>query len=206
MTDLLAHGRFTPPVGLRLRTLAASLAQSLAWHRFDLCQHGHASQYWGAALHNVHAAGDHDLGAGLLGDLAYQAAWPGNPTTAAHILNHALTRADNPAARCLLQLRLARTLAVQQERRGALRALAAAEQRLAAISSDRPAWCAWISEAVMRSVNLFQPGSVSSATTAWPRDGALSQAAAREFSGPGGDDGFGAYDFVEGADGAESNE
>lgn len=146
-TDLLAHGRYTPAVGLRLHTLAASLAQSVAWHRFDLGRHAYASQYWIAALHNAHATGDHDLGAGLLGDLAYQAAWRGDPTTAAHILNHALTRADNPAARCLLQLRLARALAAQQERRGALRALAAAEQHLSAVGGDRPAWCAWISEA-----------------------------------------------------------
>ncbi|MEU6381645.1 XRE family transcriptional regulator [Streptomyces sp. NPDC046909] len=147
VTDLLAHGRYAPAVGRRLHALAASLAQNIAWHRFDLGRHTYASQYWIAALHNAHAAGDHDLGAGLLGDLAYQAAWRGDPTTAAHILHHALTRADNPAARCLLHLRLARALAAQQERRGALRALAAAEQHLGATGADRPAWCAWISEA-----------------------------------------------------------
>ncbi|WP_393101070.1 hypothetical protein [Streptomyces sp. LN325] len=36
VTDLLEHGRYTPAVGLRLHTLAASLAQTVAWHRFDL--------------------------------------------------------------------------------------------------------------------------------------------------------------------------
>jgi len=150
VTELLEHGRYSPAVGLRLHTLAASLSQTVAWHRFDLGSHTHASQNWIAALHNAHAAGDHDMGAGLLGDLAYQAAWRGDHTTAASILKHALTRAHNPAARCLLQLRLARTLAARGdlgERRSALRALAAAEKHLNDAGADRPAWCAWVSEA-----------------------------------------------------------
>ncbi|MBQ0850352.1 hypothetical protein J8N05_19380 [Streptomyces sp. BH-SS-21] len=77
-------------------------------------------------------------------------AWRGDYTTAAGILHHALTRAHNPAARCLLQLRLARTLAARgdrSERRNVLRALTAAEKHLADAGADRPAWCAWVSEA-----------------------------------------------------------
>ncbi|RRR85965.1 helix-turn-helix transcriptional regulator [Streptomyces sp. RP5T] len=150
VTDLLEHGRYTPALAQRLHTLAASLSQTVAWHRFDLGRHTHASQNWIAGLHNAHAAGDHDMGAGLLGDLAYQAAWRNDHTTAAIILNHALTRARNPAARCLLQLRLARTLAAQgdrSERRAVLRALAAAEKHLNDAGAERPAWCAWVSEA-----------------------------------------------------------
>jgi hypothetical protein len=90
------------------------------------------------------------MGAGLLGDLAHQAAWRGNHANAANILNHALTRAQNPAARCLRQLRLAHTLAAQgdrNERRAGLRALAAAEKHLNDADADRPAWCPWVSEA-----------------------------------------------------------
>lgn len=70
--------------------------------------------------------------------------------TAANILHHALTRARNPAARCLLQLRLARTLAARgdrSERRTVLRALAAAEKHLNDAGTDRPAWCTWVPEA-----------------------------------------------------------
>ncbi|MER5227699.1 XRE family transcriptional regulator [Streptomyces flaveus] len=150
VTELLEHGRCTPALRLRLHTLAASLSQTVAWHRFDLGRHTHASQNWIAGLHNAHAAGDHDMGAGLLGDLAYQAAWRGDHTTAASILNYALSRVQNPAARCLLQLRLARTLAARgdrNERRPVLRALAAAEKHLNDAGTDRPAWCAWVSEA-----------------------------------------------------------
>ncbi|MEU1595142.1 hypothetical protein ABZ468_20260 [Streptomyces sp. NPDC005708] len=124
-------------------------------------RHTHASQYWIAALHNAHAAGDTDRGAGLLSDLAYQAAWRRDHASAASILTHALTRAHHPAVRCLLHLRLARTMAAQNERRATLRALTAAEQHLGDAGTDRPAWCAWVSDAVMRSVDLFQRGSVS---------------------------------------------
>lgn len=84
-TDVLTHGCYTPTTGLRLNTLAASLSQTAAWHRFDLGHHTHASQYWIVGLHNAHAAGDHGMGAGLLGDLAYQAAWRNDQTTAAGI-------------------------------------------------------------------------------------------------------------------------
>ncbi|MET8081515.1 hypothetical protein [Streptomyces sp. NPDC005303] len=98
VTEFLETGRYPPALGLRLHTLAASLSQTVAWHAFDLRRHTHASQSWIAGLHNTHAAGDRDMGAGLLGDLAYQAAWRRHRTTAASILNYALTRAQNPAA------------------------------------------------------------------------------------------------------------
>lgn len=85
VTELLEHGRYAPALGLRLHTLAASLSQTFARHRFDLGRHNRASQNWLAGLHNAHAAGDHDMGAGLLGDLVYQAAWRSDHTTAANI-------------------------------------------------------------------------------------------------------------------------
>jgi hypothetical protein len=76
VTEPLEHGRYAPALGLRLHTLAASLSQTVAWHRFDLGRHTHASQNWIAGLHNAHAAGDHDMGAGLLGDAgADRPAW-----------------------------------------------------------------------------------------------------------------------------------
>ncbi|MGW4784954.1 XRE family transcriptional regulator [Streptomyces sp. NPDC004230] len=147
VTELIEHGRYTRPVGMRLHGLAAHLSQTVAWHRFDLGRHTHASRYWIAGLHNAYAIGDSDLGAALLGDLAYQSAWRDDHATAASILTHALTHAQHPAARSLLQLRLARTLAARDERRAALRALAAAEKNLSDAGSDRPTWCAWLSEA-----------------------------------------------------------
>ncbi|MFE5094626.1 XRE family transcriptional regulator [Streptomyces sp. NPDC056638] len=148
VTGLIADGRYTTATGLRLHALAARLSQTVAWHRFDLGQHSAASRYWIAGLHSAHASGDHDMGAALLGDLAYQASWRKDSRTAAGILEHALARTEHPAARSLLNLRLARAHAAQGERRSTLRALNAAEHLLATASGrPMPAWCAWLSEA-----------------------------------------------------------
>ncbi|MFE7132470.1 XRE family transcriptional regulator [Streptomyces sp. NPDC057638] len=148
VTDLIAQGRYPPRLGLRLHRLAASLAQTAGWWRFDHGRHHEATVYWTAALHSAHALGDPDLGANTLGDLAYQAAWRRDHGTAATLLRHALTRAEHPAAQALLQLRYARAVAAQGEKRETLRALDAAEHLLGVSASrPRPAFCTWLSEA-----------------------------------------------------------
>lgn len=79
VTGLIGKGRYDEHVGERLHLLAASLAQTVGWHRFDLGQHAAAARFWHAAVHSAHAAADRDLGAGVLSDLAYQAMWLHNP-------------------------------------------------------------------------------------------------------------------------------
>ncbi|MFF1405132.1 XRE family transcriptional regulator [Streptomyces sp. NPDC058294] len=147
VTDLLDTGHHTPTTRHRLHTLAADIAHTLAWRRFDNGDNSHAAQYWIAALHNSHATGDTDRGAGIISDLAYQATWQGDHTLAKQLLTHALTRATHPAARSLLHLRLARTHAARGEHQPALRALAAAEKHLGQTTGDHPTWCAWLSDA-----------------------------------------------------------
>ncbi|WP_318216651.1 XRE family transcriptional regulator [Streptomyces sp. SCL15-6] len=147
VTDLIDNGRHSAATRYRLHMLAAEIATTLAWRRFDSGDNAHAAQYWIAALHNSHAVHDTDRGAGLISDLAYQAAWQGDQALAGQLLIHALSRATHPAARSLLQLRLARTHAARREIRPALRALAAAEKHLDQTAGERPAWCAWLSDA-----------------------------------------------------------
>ncbi|MCX4499504.1 XRE family transcriptional regulator [Streptomyces sp. NBC_01728] len=148
VTDLIEGGRYNQPVKLRLHALAAHLAQTVGWHRFDHGLHAEASQYWIAGLHSAHTGSDRDMGAALLGDLAYQASWRDDPRTAAGILERALSGTRHPAARSLLQLRLARALAAQGERRATLRALTAAEHLLDVSSGEpAPVWCAWLADA-----------------------------------------------------------
>ncbi|GGZ05813.1 XRE family transcriptional regulator [Streptomyces poonensis] len=148
VTELIADGHYARPLGVRLHALAASMAQTLAWHRFDHGLHAQATKYWVAGLHSAHAGGDRDMGAALLGDLAYQASWRNDPRAAAGILERALTRTHHPAAQSLLHLRLGRALAAQGERRGTLRALEAAEHLLGTSSGEPiPGWCSWLSEA-----------------------------------------------------------
>ncbi|WP_331733684.1 helix-turn-helix domain-containing protein (plasmid) [Embleya sp. NBC_00888] len=149
VTTLIAQARYAPPIGHRLHVLAASLAQTIGWHRFDQGAHRAAATYWHAGLHSAHASGDHDLGAGILSDLAYQATWTNEARTAIDILDHAVTRATHPTAKSLLHLRKARAHAALGEAASCRRALAVSEQELdAAASADpSPSWCSWMSEA-----------------------------------------------------------
>ncbi|MFE9613171.1 XRE family transcriptional regulator [Streptomyces sp. NPDC006012] len=148
VTDLISESRYTAATGQRLHTLAASLAQAIAWQHFDERRHASAGRFWHAALHNAHTAHQRDLGAGILSDLAYQLLWLRDARAAADILEHAIPRTQHPAARSLLHLRQARALAVLDEAGQCRRALAAAEKALDTVSADpAPAWCSWMSYA-----------------------------------------------------------
>ncbi|RBM24239.1 helix-turn-helix transcriptional regulator [Streptomyces sp. PT12] len=148
LTDLLREARYPQETGRRLHIQVARVAQTIGWHRFDQDRHGAASRFWHAALHSAHAAGDRDLGAGILSDLAYQAVWLRQPGTAVEILAHAISRARHPASRSLLHLRRARAYALLEDPRACHRDIAAAEARLgAAAHRSPPSWCAWLSPA-----------------------------------------------------------
>lgn len=148
VSEIISKGRYTRPVEQRLHTLAASLCQAIAWQKFDERRHAAAGRFWHAALHNAHAAGQRDLGAGLLSDLAYQTLWLKDARTAANILEHAIPRTQHPTARSLLHLRHARALAALDEHGLCRRALTAAEKALHARSYDpAPAWCSWMGTA-----------------------------------------------------------
>ncbi|MFI6359411.1 helix-turn-helix transcriptional regulator [Streptomyces sp. NPDC050743] len=148
VTELISEGRYTRADEHRLHTLAASLAQAIAWQQFDERRHASASRFWHAALHNAHTAGQRDLGAGVLSDLAYQLLWLNDADTAAAVLEHAIPRTQHPVARSLLYLRRARALAVLDERGRCRQALSRAEKWLDAPSYDPPpAWCSWMSHA-----------------------------------------------------------
>ncbi|MET7519218.1 helix-turn-helix transcriptional regulator [Streptomyces sp. NPDC005480] len=162
VTEYIHARRYDRHQGRRLHTLAASMSQAIAWQQFDERRHTSASRYWQAALHNAHTAGDRDQGAGILSDLAYQLLWLKDPKAAAALLEHVIPRTQHPAARSLLHLRHARALAVLDEGAACRRSLKSAERELGSVATTpAPAWCTWMSPAVMRSVNLFQPGSVS---------------------------------------------
>ncbi|MFC9755260.1 helix-turn-helix domain-containing protein [Streptomyces sp. NPDC056921] len=148
VTEFISESQYTPTAGQRLHTLAASLAQAIAWQHFDERRHASAGRYWHAALHNAHTGHQRDLGAGILSDLAYQLLWLKDARTAADILEHAIPRTQHPAARSLLHLRQARALAVLDEGGLCHRALTAAEKALDTPSYDpAPAWCSWMSHA-----------------------------------------------------------
>ncbi|MCZ0984238.1 XRE family transcriptional regulator [Streptomyces diastatochromogenes] len=145
--ELLGQGSYGHAVGIRLHSLAASLSQTLAWHRFDHEHHAAANRYWHAAVHAAHQARDRDMGAGALSDIAYQSIWLGQPRAAADSLEHALSRTTNPTARSLLLLRKARAHAMLNEPRACYRDLAQAEKLLDSTTDIAPQWCSWMSPA-----------------------------------------------------------
>lgn len=147
VADLLDHGSYSSHLETRLHALAARLNQTIGWHRFDHEHHAAANRYWHAAVHAAHHAGDTDLGAGTLSDIAYQNIWLGQPRTAVDSLEHALSRTVRPTARALLFLRKARAHAMLQEPRACYRDLAQAEKLLNTATDPAPPWCAWMSPA-----------------------------------------------------------
>ncbi|WP_282204730.1 hypothetical protein [Kitasatospora fiedleri] len=145
---LITTGRYDEPTGRRLHRLAASLATTSGWHRFDQGRHPAAGRRWELALQSAHRAGDHERAAGVLADAAYQATWLGRPAAAADRLDYALTATLHPTARALLLLRRARAHAARHDPAACRRDLAAAERALATPSPDpAPAWCAWMGPA-----------------------------------------------------------
>ncbi|MFI9780834.1 hypothetical protein ACIHCV_40360 [Streptomyces sp. NPDC051956] len=110
--------------------MAADLAHCAGWLRFDADRQADAQRHWQAAVHPAHQAGDRDLAAVALSDLAYQATWLFRPADAVKVLEYACSRTRTPAARSLLDVRRARACTGLQDRTGTGRALASAETEL----------------------------------------------------------------------------
>ncbi|MEU7635022.1 helix-turn-helix transcriptional regulator [Streptomyces sp. NPDC039016] len=148
VTNLIKDGVYGEKTGRRLHLLAASLATTCGWHRFDQGQHWAAGKLWEAALQSAHTAGDRDHGAGVLSDFAYQANWLGKPKVSVDQLAYALSGIEHPAARSLLLLRRARAYAALGDRSACYRDLSEADSSLAVEAADpAPGWCGWMSPA-----------------------------------------------------------
>lgn len=146
--DLISQDRYTPAARRRLHAVAADLAHCAAWLRFDADRHADAQRHWQAAVHAAHQAGDRDLAAVALSDLAYQATWLSRPADAIRVLEHARSRTRTAAARSLLDVRRARACAVLQDHHGTQRALTSAETELDRMHpQDTPPVVSWMSMA-----------------------------------------------------------
>ncbi|SFF94885.1 hypothetical protein SAMN05216251_14319 [Actinacidiphila alni] len=144
--DLIDQDNYPAAIHRRLHTVAADLAHQAGWIRFDAGQHAPAQHRWEAAVHAAHQAGDRDLAAVALSDLAYQATWLARPADAVAILEYARSRTPAPATRALLDVRRARASAVLQDRTDVERALLSAEAELdRARPGTTPAVVSWMS-------------------------------------------------------------
>jgi hypothetical protein len=148
VTELIEHGRHGEATGRCLHLLAASLATTCGWYRFDHGQHWAAGKLWGAALQSARTAGDRDHSAGGLSDFAYQSNWLGEPKVSVDQLGYALSGTQHPTARSLLLLRRARAHAALGESTACYRDLSEAEAALSVEAADpAPGRCAWMSPA-----------------------------------------------------------
>ncbi|WP_345593298.1 XRE family transcriptional regulator [Streptomyces marokkonensis] len=168
--DLITQDRYTAEAGRRLHAVAADLAHCAAWLRFDADRHADAQRHWQAAVHAAHQAGDRDLAAVALSDLAYQATWLSRPADAVRVLEHARSRTRTPAARSLLDVRRARACAVLQDRQGTQHALTSAETELERVRArDTPPVVSWMSMADVNAdagrcwLDLGDPGRADAA-------------------------------------------
>jgi hypothetical protein len=165
--DLITQDRYTSAAGRRLHAVAADLAHCAAWLRFDADRHADAQRHWQAPAHQ---AGDRDLAAVALSDLAYQATWLSRPADAIRVLEHARSRTRAAAARSLLDVRRARVCAVLQDRHGTQRALTSAETELDRMHPhDTPPVVSWMSMADVNAdagrcwLDLGDPGRAGTA-------------------------------------------
>ncbi|MEU3298846.1 MULTISPECIES: XRE family transcriptional regulator [unclassified Streptomyces] len=168
--DLITQDRYTAAAGRRLHSVAADLAHCAAWLRFDADRHAAAQRHWQAAVHAAHQAGDRDLAAVALSDLAYQATWLSRPADAIQVLEHARSRTRSPAARSLLDVRRARACAVLQDHQATQQALTSAETELnRSFSRSTPPVVSWMSMADVNAdagrcwLDLGDPGRADTA-------------------------------------------
>ncbi len=100
---LIRHGSYDAAIGVRLWSLAASLARFAGWAAFDAGFGAAAQRYWHAGLRAAAVAGDTDQGVYVLSNLALQAAYATDGPTALGLLEVARRHVD-PAARTVLAM------------------------------------------------------------------------------------------------------
>ncbi|MFF7586745.1 XRE family transcriptional regulator [Kitasatospora purpeofusca] len=148
VAGLLKNARYDTRTGVGLNQLAALLAQTCGWTRFDIGQQDQAGALWNQALAHAKAAGDRDMISSVIADFAYQGLWTGNAGESVLLLEGALARPMHATVRSLLHLRKARAHAALGEAASSRHHLAKSEAELARTSvGEPPNWAAWMSEA-----------------------------------------------------------
>jgi hypothetical protein len=165
LEGLAKHTGQHGPLEHRLLSLLAEAARMCGWLQFDSGHHARAQRFYITALRASASAGDHQVGANTLAFMAIQVYSEGNPQDAVALVRtaqDATARRTTPRVKSMLHARAARALSRTGDRTGCWRELDAARTEYArGPHDDDPSWSYWLNPGVMRSVNLFQPGSVS---------------------------------------------
>ena len=149
--DLLQRHRYSDTLGQRLHSTAAELLRLAGWLSFDSGRHPQAEWFWDAALREAHTAGDHALGANILGFWSCQAKDVGQ-------ISEAITLAEtaragylhgSPRVSAILDLRAAEAYANDKAVTQCRRAIddAFSHLRDTPSSHGEPDWCYWVNGA-----------------------------------------------------------
>ncbi|RKN45244.1 helix-turn-helix domain-containing protein [Micromonospora endolithica] len=153
VTPLLTDGRYDHPIGQRLLSAAAELAQLAGWQAYDTAEHGIAQRYLTLALDFAHAAGDNGLGAEILAAMSHQATYLGHTTTGLDLARAAGRTARRAGIAVLVaeaHVMEAHALAQARDERACAVALHRAEQALdRADRSADPQWLSYFDEAYL---------------------------------------------------------
>ncbi len=146
---LIRHGSYDAAIGVRLWSLAASLARFAGWAAFDAGFGAAAQRYWHAGLRAAAVAGDTDQGVYVLSNLALQAAYATDGPTALGLLEVARRHVD-PAARTVLAMLdtwAVRGYAVAGNAKAASATLNQADDLWGRrVYGDDPGWVYWMAQ------------------------------------------------------------
>ncbi len=90
VAELLDQASYNAATGRKLYRALAELGRLVGWCGFDMAQHGLAQRYNIAALRAAHVVDDRPLGAHIMGEMAYQATYQGQPAEAVTLVETAV--------------------------------------------------------------------------------------------------------------------
>jgi tetratricopeptide (TPR) repeat protein len=150
VTDLLAKGSYSEPVGRRLFAVAAELARVAGWASCDSGRHAAAERYWVAGLRAAHLARDRGIGANILKSMSLQRADIDRLDEALALARVAREGFGSGSSRvvAMLTVRQARMHAMRGETLDCEALLALAETHLNRADGQAvPAWATYFDEA-----------------------------------------------------------
>jgi hypothetical protein len=146
--DMIEMRRYTDKVGRRLHGTVGEMLRLAGWLAFDAGRHAQAQRLWNAALRAAHAAGDHALGANILGFQSCLAKDLGEIRVAVTLAETARAGYKNqsPQVSAILNLRVAEAYANAQDADRTKNAIEAAFNTLNTTpdSSGNPPWSYWL--------------------------------------------------------------
>ena len=156
ISSVIANGRYTEAIGIRLHRLAAQVSYMVGWMSYDTGLLSAGQSYYTGALYSAKAAGDDAFGAFVLVDIGVLGGEVGHLNDRLSMTATALAGAPKnmpPQVESYLTLSHAGSLREIGDHRSAAKALAKAETLLdrAVSDDDLPAYLGWFGETTMES-------------------------------------------------------